>query len=70
MHKTEEKLTKYQVQVLVTMFQANAFPGNEEISQIATSLSITKERIKNWFEVRRWRKRKEGELRKSECSYQ
>ena len=70
LQKTGGKFTKYQVQVLMTMFKVNAFPGDEEICQIARSLSTTKERIKHWFEKRRYCKRREGVLHKGEYSYQ
>ena len=70
LHKTGERLTKYQVQVLMTMFQDNAFPGDEEIGRLARSLNTKKQRIKTWFDTMRAKKRKEGVLYNGEYSYQ
>ena len=60
MHTTEEKYTKYQTQVLMTMYEANPCPGIEELCQIASSLGTSKRRINRWFIRMRCKKKLEG----------
>ena len=55
-------MTNYQTQVLMTMFQANSYPGREEICHVASKLNTTVIRVENWLTVMRRKKRAEGVL--------
>ena len=66
LYKAGERLTKYQSQELMKMFQANVYPGKEEICQAAISLSTTYARIKCWLREMRKKKRARGALLEGE----
>ena len=54
-------MTPYQTQVLVRRYEANSYLKREESHQLAQSLNISAERIKDWFHERRKRQRKKNE---------
>ena len=66
LYDTEVGKTKQQYQELMKMFQANPYPGKEEIFQAARSLGSSKARIEEWFKTTRKRKRAAGVLHKGE----
>ena len=59
-HKAGKKLTKFQNQVLLRMFQANAYPGKKEICQAAKSLCASNATIEHWFRKTRFKKKAKG----------
>ena len=65
-YKTVKRMTNYQNQMLLKMFEANAYPGKEELCQIARSLSTSVERIVRWMTKMRLKKRANGVLLKGE----
>ena len=65
-YEARERLTKNQKQVLMKMFQANAYPRKDELCQAATSLTTSKQKIQRWLVQMRMRKRAQGELLESE----
>ena len=66
LNETGERLTKCQEQVLMTMFQANAYPGTEEICQAASTLNTSIVRIEHLLCMLRDKKRAERVLLEGE----
>ena len=62
LNKTGETMTTNQKQALMTMFQANSYPGRKEICHVASKVGTSKLRIEQWLAVRRKKKRAEGVL--------
>ena len=64
--KTDERITKYQKQVLTIMLQKKDFLSEEEICGVAMTLSTSKERIERWMSEIRKKKTPEGTLLEGE----
>ena len=58
------KMTPTQTQILMEMFEANAYPEKEQQDNLAMLLNITKTRIECWFKNMRKKKAAEGILKK------
>lgn len=59
-------MTPTQTQKLMEIFQANAYPKNEQMAHLAMSLNITKRKVEGWFGHMRKKKVAEGLLKKGE----
>ena len=55
-------MTPYQTKILVRRYEADPYLEPEERHQLAQSLNISEERIKEWFSQRRKRQTKSGKL--------
>ena len=60
------KVTKYDNQVLMKIFNINPYPQKEEIHQLAKSLVTSEKKIKRWFKNMRYQKKGNRELLKRE----
>ena len=61
--KARKYITPYQTQILVRRYEANRYLEREERHELAQSLNISEERIKDWFrERRKWQRKKIGKL--------
>ena len=60
--KPKRRMTQYQTQTLLKMYEENPFLELEERHQLAKSLNISKKRITDWFVQRRKREKRSGML--------
>ena len=64
--KKQKGMTPYQTKILMKEFNASHFLTKEQQNQLARSLNVSEKRIAGWFARRRFNKRQEGLLAKSE----
>ena len=69
MPKGGERLTEYQLQILMERFQVHPYVKEEEQHHLAKSLNISEKKIRKWFSNRRNKEKTKGMLSKGELLF-